>query len=173
MPTATSLPKSLPSSLPSSLRDPRAAARRTVRRHRRPLAAALAGLATLLALTTLRGASEAPSSAVAGSALTSSTAVPGHVTVPVTLTSGAIAAVLQVGDVIDLVGSSDSAASIGDPTTPVTVIARGARVIDLPIGGSALGGTSSAVILVSLPEADALRVVTSMRDGLTPVIRSR
>jgi hypothetical protein len=45
--------------------------------------------------------------------------------------------------------------------------------VELPLGGSALGGSSSAVILVSLSEADALRVVTSMRDGLTPVIRSR
>lgn len=144
-----------------------------MRRHRRPLAAALAGLAALLALTTLRSASQAPSAAGPGAVPTASTAVPGQVTVPVTLASSAIAAVLQVGDVIDLVGPSDGAPSTGSPITPVTVIARGARVIDLPMGGSALGASSSAVILVSLPEADALRVVTSMRDGLTPVIRSR
>lgn len=97
---------------------------------------------------------------------------------PVTLASGAIAAVLRVGDVIDLVGASGSGTSrSGTPTddtsAPLTVIARDARVIELPLGGSALGGSSAAVILVSLPEADALRVVTSMRDGLTPVIRSR
>ena len=91
-------------------------------------------------------------------------------TVPVTLASGAIAAVLQVGDVIDLVGSAGAA---GDAVAPAEVVARGARVLELPLGGSALGGSSSAVILVSLPEADALRVVSSMRDGLTPVIRSR
>ena len=150
----------------SFLRDPRGAVRRTVRRHRRPLAAALAGAATLVALTALRGAPEAPASPDAGATSTSSTSIPGRVTVPVALASGAIAAVLQVGDVIDLVGATDA-------DTPVAVIARGARVVDLPVGGSALGGSSSAVILVALPEADALRVVTSMRDGLTPVIRSR
>lgn len=114
----------------------------------------------------LGGGPEAPSTAVAGSAPTSGTAAPGQVTVPVTLASGAIAAVLQIGDVIDLVGS-------GGEGGAASVIVREARVIDLPIGGSALGASSSAVILVSLPEADALRVVTSMRDGLTPVIRSR
>ncbi len=58
-------------------------------------------------------------------------------------------------------------------TLRASVIARGARVVELPAGGSALGGSSSAVILVALPEADALRVVTSMGDGLTPMIRSR
>lgn len=140
--------------------------RRAVRRHRRPLAAALAGLAALLALATLRGGSQVPSTAVTGAVPLSSTAVPGQVTVPVTLASGAIAATLQVGDVIDLVGSAGEGGA-------ASVIVRQARVIDLPIGGSALGASSSAVILVSLPEADALRVVTSMRDGLTPVIRTR
>ena len=92
---------------------------------------------------------------------------------PVALASGAIAAVLQVGDVIDLVGAADVGGSLDDAGPTMSVVARGARVIDVPAGGSALGGSSSAVILVSLPEADALRVVTSMRDGLTPVIRSR
>jgi hypothetical protein len=97
---------------------------------------------------------------------------PGHVTVPVVLASGAIAAILHVGDVIDLVGTSGDDPT-GDVDAPASVIARGARVVDLPVEGSALGGSSSAVVLVALPEADALRVVTSMRDGLTPVIRSR
>jgi hypothetical protein len=161
------------STLPALLRDPRGSLRRGLRRHRRPLAAALAGLATLLALTALRITPETPSAPDAGSTTASGTAIPGHVTVPVTLASGAIAAVLQVGDMIDLIGTIDGGGSIDDGPAPVSVIARGARVIDLPVGGSALGGSSSAVILVSLPEADALRVVTSMRDGLTPVIRSR
>ena len=158
MPTATT-PRSF-------LRDPRGAIRRTVRRHRRPLAAALAGVATLVALTALRSAPEAPSADASGAAASSSTSIPGQVTVPVALASGAIAAVLQVGDVIDLVAAADA-------DTPGSVIARGARVVELPAGGSALGGSSSAVILVALPEADALRVVTSMGDGLTPMIRSR
>jgi hypothetical protein len=150
----------------SFLRDPRSAIRRTVRRHRRSLAAVLAGAATLVALTALRAAQVPPSPDAAGAAATSSTSIPGQVTVPVALASGAIAAVLQVGDVIDLVAAADA-------DTPGSVIARGAHVVELPAGGSALGGSSSAVILVALPESDALRVVTSMGDGLTPMIRSR
>lgn len=161
------------STFPALLRDPRGSLRRSVRRHRRPLAAALAGLATLLALTALRITPETAPAPDAGSTTSSGTTIPGQVTVPVTLASGAIAAVLQVGDVIDLIGSTDSGGSIDEAPAPVSVIARGARVIGLPISGSALGGSSSSVILVSLPETDALRVVTSMGDGLTPVIRSR
>jgi hypothetical protein len=147
--------------------------RRAVRRHRRPLAAVLAGLAAIVGLTALRGGPQPPPAAADDPAASSSAAQPGQVTVPVTLASGAIAAVLRVGDVIDLVGTSGSGTAVEDTSAPLTVIARDARVIELPLGGSALGGSSSAVILVSLPEADALRVVTSMRDGLTPVIRSR
>lgn len=165
MPSATSLP--------ALLRDPRGSVRRTVRRHRRPLAAALAGLAALLALTVVRVAPETPDAPDAAAARSTGTATPGHVTLPVSLSSGTIAAVLRVGDVIDLIGSTHSASSVDDAAEPTAVIARGARVVDLPAGASALGGSSSAVILVSLPEADALRVVSSMRDGLTPVIRSR
>ena len=162
MPSATSLT--------SALHGRRGLLRRTVRRHRRPLAAVLAGCATLVALTALRGAPDTPPVPASGSPAAARASVPGSVTVPVTLASGAIAAVLQVGDVIDLVGSTGPA---GDAAARTEVVARGARVLELPLGGSALGGSSSAVILVSLPEADALRVVSSMRDGLTPVIRSR
>ena len=137
----------------------------------------LAGLATLTALTALRGTPQAPSSVTGGAVPPASSPVPGTVTVPVALASGAIAAVLQVGDVIDLVGSAGGSAigggELDQADAPMAVIARGARVIELPVAGSALGGASSAVILVSLPEADAVRVVASMRDGLTPVIRSR
>jgi hypothetical protein len=150
----------------SLLRDPRGSVRRSVRRHRRALAAVLAGAATLVALTALRGGPAPLSPSDTDAASTTSTAVPGQVTVPVALTSGAIAAVLRVGDVIDLVGAAGTDA-------PSAVIARGARVIELPAAGSTFGGSSSAVVLVSLPEADALRVVTSTADGLTPVIRSR
>jgi hypothetical protein len=89
------------------------------------------------------------------------------VTVPVVLASGAIAALLEIGDVVDLVGPSMSEGA------SAAVVARDARVVELPRGGSALGASTAAVVLVALPEADALRVITSMRDGLTPVIRSR
>ena len=154
MPAATSLT--------STLRDPRGSLRRAARRHRRPLAATLAGLAAVLALTTLRGGT-APATTPSGTSTVTGSALPGEVTVPVVLSSSAMAAVLRVGDVIDLVAAA----------TPTAVVARGARVVELSGGGSALGGSASAVVLVALPESDALRVVTSTGDGLTPMIRSR
>jgi hypothetical protein len=153
--------------LTSLLRDPRGSLGRTARRHRRPLAAALAGLAAVLALTTLRSSPHPAPSAADRDPTNVAAAQPGEVTVPVVLASGAIAAVLEIGDVIDLVGPPASEGS------GASVVARDARVVELPLSGSALGGTSVAVVLVALPESDALNVITSMADGLTPVIRSR
>jgi hypothetical protein len=127
----------------------------------------LAGCAVVLALTSLRPNADPVIPASSVGTTGDERGRPGEVTVPVVLTSGAIAAVLEIGDVIDLVGA---------PTTEgasASVVARGARVVELPRGGSALGASTAAVVLVALPEADALRVVTSMGDGLTPVIRGR
>ena len=85
-------------------RDPRVAVRRLLRRHRRPLAAALAGLGALLALTALRGA---PTDAGAAPTLDGRSGIDaGEVTVPVVLASSAFASVLDVGDVVDLVTAS-------------------------------------------------------------------
>jgi hypothetical protein len=127
----------------------------------------LAGIAVVLALTTLRPAADPAVPTSAGGATSVDRGRPGEVTVPVVLASGAIAALLEIGDVIDLVGAPPA----GDATA--SVVARDARVVELPRGATALGASTAAVVLVALPEADALRVVTSMRDGLTPVIRSR
>lgn len=127
----------------------------------------LTGCAVVLALTSLRPSVDPIVPAGSGSSTTTTRGHPGEVTVPVVLASGAIAAVLQIGDVIDLVGAPTS------ENAAATVVARNARVVELPRGGSALGASTAAVVLVALPEADALRVITSMRDGLTPVIRSR
>jgi hypothetical protein len=154
-------------SLTSRIRSPHGPLRRAVRRHRRPLAAVLAGIAVVLALTSLRPGADPVLPTTSGGATDVDRGRPGEVTVPVVLASGVIAALLEVGDVIDLVG----APTAGDATA--SVVARDARVVELPRGATALGASTAAVVLVALPEADALRVVTSMRDGLTPVIRSR
>lgn len=94
-------------------RDPRAFAHRFLRRHRRPLAAATAGLGVLLALTTLRGASAPAASSPSpndGPGLRA-----GEVIVPVLLTSGAIAGVLLEGDIVDIVGFPDGQATVVAP----------------------------------------------------------
>jgi hypothetical protein len=127
----------------------------------------LAGVAVVLALTSLRSSGDPALPPSSGGATGIDRGRPGEVTVPVVLASGAIAALLEIGDVIDLVRSPTT----GDAMA--SVVARDARVVELPRGATALGASTAAVVLVALPEADALRVVTSMRDGLTPVIRSR
>jgi hypothetical protein len=130
----------------TSLTSAHIAARRIVRRHRRPLAAALAATAALLALTSLRAPATPPApSTVQGDDARQRS---GEVTVPVTLASGAIASVLDVGDVVDLVTIPES----GVPS----VVAPGARVVQLASAGSALSSTASAVVLVAVPDARAL-----------------
>jgi hypothetical protein len=140
-----------------------AAARRFLRRRRRPIAAVLAGVGALLALTTLRAA---PAPVTADLPLSPGNAVsPGEVVVPVVLASGAVASVLAVGDVVDILGFSDS-----DPPT-AAVIAREARVFDLPTNSS-FAGPSSTVVLMAVPEGDALPVsAASVGGGVGVVLR--
>ncbi|MBK9738242.1 MAG: hypothetical protein IPO93_01720 [Actinobacteria bacterium] len=90
--------------------------RRFVRRHRRSIAAALAAAGVVLALTSLRGAaSDAPDPVVA--AASSARVGAGQVAVPIVLSSPAIAGILGVGDVVDVVGIS------GQESATVTVVA--------------------------------------------------
>ena len=148
------------------VRDPRVGARRLVRRHRRPLAAVLAGLGALLMLTALRGA---PADAGPSPILTGRSGIgAGEVAVPVVLASSALASVLEVGDVVDLVAAS------GDDPDSARLLAPGARAIELPSGGSALSASASAVIVVAVRAADALPLsATSASGGLTVVIHGR
>ena len=144
----------------SALRVRRSQLRRLVDRYRRPLAACLAGLAAAVTLLTLR-----TEPAVEMADAPASTLVrPGDVRVPVALDSGAIAAVLSVGDVIDLVAVADD----GRPT----VVAPGARVVQLAAGGTALAA-ASAVILVAVAEADALPLSAAAAGGPLSVVIHR
>ena len=158
----------MPGAATIALRDPRSAARRLLRRHRRPVAAVLAGLGVLVALTALRPAPPLAVDAVAGDALTGSAVRRGEVLVPVALTSGAVASALDVGDIIDLVGLS------GDERMTASVVAASARVVEVPAAGSALSGASSGVVLVAVPERAALPLsAASANGGITFVIRAR
>ena len=131
-----------------------------LRRHRRAVAAALAGSAALIALTGLRG-TQAPT--VAASLADPTAPRSGEVSVPVAVASPALAAVLDVGDVIDLV-------SVADPTQPA-LVARGARVLQVPASGGMLTSGSSPVVLVAVPEADGLDVTAAAsQEALTFMI---
>ena len=134
--------------------------RRLLRRHRRLVAAALAGLAALILIVGLRD-STAPNPMATAPDPTTPRA--GEVTVPVVLASAALAAVLDVGDVIDLV-------SVADPTAP-SLVASGARVLQIPATGGMLSSASSAVVLVAVDSAVGLDVTAAASEGgLTFVI---
>ena len=134
--------------------------RRLVRRHRRLVAAVLAGTATLIVLSGLR---HDPDTSSVAAALDPSIPRTGEASVPVTLASSALAAVLHSGDVIDLV-------SVADPAAP-DLVARAARVLTVPAPGSMLSSSTSGVILVAVPAADALAVTAAAsQEALTFVI---
>ena len=116
-----------------------------MRRHRRLLAALLAGAATLLALTSIRGGTVV---ADAGPATDPSLPRSGEASVPVSLDSTALTSVLHVGDVIDLVQVDEAGTA--------RVVAPDARVLELPGGTGPLTGASAAVVLVAVPRATAL-----------------
>jgi hypothetical protein len=134
--------------------------RRAVRRRRRPLAALLAGSAAALALVAVRSSPPAEPGSTALSDPSSLRA--GEVIVP--LSVGAAANALDVGDVIDLVSVPEGESAV--------VIASHARVVEGAVGGSALSGASS-VILVAVAEAQALPLSSAAAQGpMSVVIRS-
>lgn len=118
--------------------------RRTLTRHRRLVAGLLAGVATLLALSTLRSGPEpAPASALSPTGVT---AAPGEVTVPVVLDNPSLTGTVAPGDVIDLVAIGQDGQA--------QVIADRARVVERTGAGTLM--TSSPVILVAVPSDTAL-----------------
>lgn len=145
----------------ATLRSIRSGARRVTRRHRRPIAAALAGLAALVALTAVRAPT--PATPAVSTIVDPAVVRTGEVLVPVTLTSSATAAVLDVGDIVDLVAVHDGGTS--------EVIASGARVVERPPTGGGLASSAGALIVVAVDEATAVPLaVSSTRDTITVVI---
>lgn len=86
----------------------------------------------------------------------------GEVAVPLVLASGAIAATLAPGDVVDLVAVDDLGTA--------TVVASRARVLELPGAGGTLSATTSAVVLVAVPEARALPLTAASTGGAVTVV---
>jgi hypothetical protein len=158
----------MPDRIAALLRQPTARLGRLLRRHRRPVAAALAGIAVLLALTTLRAAPEAGAVSEPGSTPTTAPLPSGDVLVPLPLRLPAVAAALHVGDLVDVV------ALPGEDAGAARVVAPRARIVELPSGGSALTGSSASVLLVSVREDDALEAsAAAAGSGVTVLIRER
>lgn len=132
-----------------------------IRRYRRPLAAVCAGLAVLLTISALKAPQ--PAASAMGMDLAPRPAI-GEIAAPITLASAAIASSLEVGDIIDLVAIPTTG------TGRAKVVARRARVLDIG-DSSGFGASESALIVVAVPELDALAIADATVDSeLTALI---
>lgn len=127
-------------------------------RYRRPVAAALAAVAVLLTVSTLR-ADPAPPTVTEQAPPVAA----GEVTVPVPIALRSVVDLLEPGDVVDLVALT--------PEGGTNVVAERARVVDTPSGGLA---SPSDVLLVAVPEAEAITLAGAGAQGsLSVLIRPR
>lgn len=138
-------------------------ARRWVALHRRPVAAALAFVAVLLALSTLTGPRDPSSPPGTGTGIT----VPeGQLAVPVRLADAGIAALLRPGDRVD-VFTSDVRAGVQIVATSVTV-GTSPTTSDGPWQD---GG--ELVVLLAFPEQAAALAGASVDGSLTVALHPR
>jgi len=137
--------------------------RRGLRRHRRLLAALLAGAAVLVALSVLRTPAAPAEASEAGPSAPPGVAA-GQVAVPILLSSTAVARTLSVGDVIDVVGIT------GDESATATVVAPDARVIEIPEAGSTFSAAAAAVVVVAVREGDALPLLAASASGALSIL---
>jgi len=129
---------------------------RLIRRHRRIVASALAGLATLIVVSSLPHGSAAPAPAD-GVSLS-----PNEVAIAITLESRAVAEALHSGDQVSVVAVSDEGFS--------SIVAERARV--LQAGSSSSFGSSDAAVTLAVDEASAVRLASAPARGtLTVIIR--
>lgn len=124
---------------------------------RRPLAAALAGLATVVAISALRSDPPEPTEPMATAPLLQ----PGEVTVPIPLAMRAVAESVQPGDIVDLVTVDEGGNA--------RLVAHRARIVDRPTTGSGLTPTG-ALLLVAVPLDQALDVAAAAQSPLSLLI---
>lgn len=123
-----------------------------IARHRRILAAACAGLATLLILSIVVDTAE-PSRVAAVNARPVQQLTSGEVAVPILLADAKLAAGVDPGDFVDLVQLSDLA--------PAAVIAEHARVLSKGSNGSTFSVSEAQMLVVAVSKADALAVAAA------------
>lgn len=122
------------------------------------MAAALAAVAVLLTVSTLR--SDPPPAIVTEQA---PLVAAGEVTVPVPIALRSVIDLLEPGDVVDLLAIT--------PEGVADVVAERARVVDAPSGALS---SSGGVLLVAVPESDAVELAGAGAQGsLSVLIRPR
>lgn len=128
--------------------------RRLLARHRRVIAASLAGLAALLALSVIRAPQE-PAPATDLPAIGSGPTL-GEVAVPVILKDPAVASITEPGDLVDVIAVPEAVPGSGEAAQPARIVARRARVIEAADPGSGLMPMTTPVLVVAVDEATAL-----------------
>jgi hypothetical protein len=133
---------------------------RVSRRHRRVIAAAVAGLGVLFALASLQ--QSPPPQVLLSESRIADTLLSGEVAVPVILTSPSSASVLNVGDLIDLVGTT--------PEGAPEVLATSARVLRIPI---TTGASNPSVLVVAVDQSigTTLALSSTINSGVAVIIR--
>lgn len=132
--------------------------RSIVRRYRRPLAAASAGLAALITLGLVTGSPDTVTAA-SGRAWR-----PGSDEAQLPIAMSGVNAVVPAGSRIDVIALPDNGFG-------AQIIARDVLVLDHPTG-SAVGSTSATVLVLAVTEAEALRLADAAAAGtLTALIR--
>ena len=127
-------------------------------RYRRPVAAALAAVAVLLTVSTLRVDPAPPAVTEQAPPVAA-----GEVTVPVPIALRSVVDLLEPGDVVDLLAIT--------PEGDTDVVAQRARVVEAPSAGLS---SSGGVLLVVVPEADAVDLAgAGARGSLSVLIRPR
>lgn len=139
-------------SRPDRTRIDRQSLQRLVHRRRRLIAACLAGLATLLALSAIRAPQQA---AIEASLVPSTTPAFGEVAVPITLKDASATSIAAIGDRVDVIAVAKPSA--GQPTdAQAQVIARHARVIGIGSGSSTFLPSAGGMLVVAVDEPTAL-----------------
>jgi hypothetical protein len=124
---------------------------RKIRRHRRPIAAALAAVSVMLIVGALRPPAPIVVAEASGSPL-----VPGEVGVPITLANAALTTVIRSGDHVDVIALTE----LGK-----TVLAQNVRIADVMDGG--------LIVLAAQPSHAAELAATSLQHSLTITIHPR
>lgn len=132
---------------------------RLVQRHRRVLAAVLAGIATLLALSVIR----APQDQVATASATSTATRPGvgEVAVPILLKDPAIASIAEVGDEVDILAVAKGNGTQAGILEPPRIVARRARVVEGTTTDPGFMPLASGLLVVAVDESTALDLASA------------
>ena len=116
-------------------------------------------------MSSLRAPSPASTQERRGSPIAAALA-PGEAAVPIVLPSSGLVRSISPGEVVDLVRVPQ------DDSAEASILVRGARILQIPDGGSAFSGSSAAVVVVAVAAGDVLPLVTtSSRDTVGLVIR--